>query len=59
MATQIDNLIQGGILVPTDINEKVQIELRDLSTELMYEISAEVRRLTDFYIVRDHKISLQ
>ena len=36
--------MQNGVLVAEDINDKVQAELRTLSTELMYQIASEVSR---------------
>ena len=44
MASQVDQLVQNGVLVAEDINDKVQAELRTLSTELMYQIASEVSR---------------
>ena len=45
MASQVDQLVQNGVLVAEDINDKVQAELRTLSTELMYQIASEVSRV--------------
>ena len=51
MASQVDQLVQNGVLVAEDINDKVQAELRTLSTELMYQIASEVSREGNSMIV--------